>query len=205
MKEQWKPVHVPAFASTYSVSTLGRVRRDIGGRGAVAGYILTPKPVRKYHQVLLRNGRGVHAYKYVHHLVLFAFRGVPPGPLGCKRGQWQCDHDDRDTHNNALSNLHWLLSESNQARSRVSKGAAWFTPKRLAQIERDGMRTMAKISPQDAREIAMSLRDDPARENIVRLSGKYGIDLPAVRSILRRKSWKIVTRDIWATCSVGTE
>lgn len=127
--EEWRPVTIPGFESIYSVSSLGRIRRDTDTSRGKAGKILTPKRVRKYHQVLLRNGKYLNRYCYVHQVVAMAFRGPPPGRLGRNIGTWQTDHIDKNPHNNAASNLRWITMRENRAQA-VMSGKGYLKRKR---------------------------------------------------------------------------
>lgn len=117
MAEEWLPV--VGFESIYEVSSLGRVRRIVAGRGTRPG-TTSGRILKGCH----RGGRnkqylsvelcwnGVRKMRLVHLLVLEAFRG--PCPVDEEFGDYQGHHDDGDTENNCLSNLFWKLSKENR-------------------------------------------------------------------------------------------
>jgi hypothetical protein len=177
--EEWRPVHLPAFATIYSVSNLGRVRRDTPGPGTKVGYILRNKRVRGYCQVLLRNN-GQHKYAYPHHLVLHAFTGPPPGgpemagPLG-----WQANHKDGDKHNNRIDNLEWVTDRENKAHAAslglyVSGDRSWA--RRFPELVRRGADAPgARLTWDQVDAIRAVLASSPPRGTQRRLALEYGV------------------------------
>ncbi len=107
MTEDWKPVD--GYRDLYSVSNLGRIRRDGAGRGAVAGRILTAKRKRNgYRQVdLSRDDTKVR--RLIHQLVAAAF--LPPRPSP----DHHPNHIDGNKANNVASNLEWATHAENAA------------------------------------------------------------------------------------------
>lgn len=97
---------VVGYEGVYSVSSLGRIRRDVAGHGAVAGRILRPW-VRPdgYLSVALSKDCVEKTY-LVHSVVATAFLGSrPPGLV--------VNHIDADKTNNAVANLEWVSSLEN--------------------------------------------------------------------------------------------
>src|ERR1044071_5485795 len=73
--EIWKPID--GLEGVYSVSTLGRIRRDTPTRGRKAGYILKPSLRSGYAFVTLSiKNRTVNTM--IHQAVARAFIGPPP-------------------------------------------------------------------------------------------------------------------------------
>ena len=100
LPERWAPI---AEAPAYDVSTWGRVRR---GDVEVASW----PNAKGYHLVNLEIA-GAPRLRYVHRLVLAAFRGRPtPGLQG--------NHEDRVKGHNALGNLTWTTPAGNTAHYR---------------------------------------------------------------------------------------
>ncbi len=94
--EVWLPV--VGYEGWYSVSSLGRVRRDAGGWGARAGRILQPG-IHRYCRVVLHRD-GVGRPRGVHQLVAAAFLGpCPPG--------YTVNHLDGVKTHNTPSNLEY--------------------------------------------------------------------------------------------------
>ena len=109
MEEIW--VEVPGFSGTYSVSSLGRLRREAGrtsnGRNW-AEKILQPRVNREgYHRYTLYRDGKPH-YRVVHRLVCEAFHGPPPP------GKSLALHRDDDRNNNSPGNLYWGDLSDNQ-------------------------------------------------------------------------------------------
>lgn len=110
MSEIWKPA--PGFESYYDVSSLGRVKRIAGGRGARAGLILKGAPGSDgYWTVnLFKKGRRIHQ------LICAAFHGPKPTP------KHEVNHKDGCITNNASENLEWMTrQENNLHKCRVLK------------------------------------------------------------------------------------
>lgn len=103
--EIWKGV--AGYEEFYSVSNLGRVRRDKGGKGSVANRILTPKGLgRKYLHVDL--SKDDHKERFlIHRLVAFAFLGKPPYQDA------HVNHKNFDGHDNRPENLEWVTPQEN--------------------------------------------------------------------------------------------
>lgn len=104
--EKWLPI---SGYPEYSVSSQGRVRRDVAARGTSAGKILKPyiQP-NGYLKVTLSVG-SVRCKRYVHRLVLEAFCGSPPF------GKTDCAHGNGDRSDNRLLNLRWATRSENVA------------------------------------------------------------------------------------------
>ena len=99
--ELWAAI---AEAPPYEVSTWGRVRR---GQFEVASW----PNAKGYHLVSIELATGRPALRYVHRLVLTAFRGTDfARPLA--------HHDDAQKGNNVLENLAWATSSSNVLHGR---------------------------------------------------------------------------------------
>lgn len=105
--ERWLPV--VGFEDVYSVSTLGRVRRDLAVPGAVVGRILRPQVCSKYgHLMVHLSHHGELTPSLVHRLVLAAFVG--PCPDGC-----ETRHLNGKAGENHLENLSYGTSSENDA------------------------------------------------------------------------------------------
>jgi hypothetical protein len=130
--ELWRPV--VGFEQVYSVSNLGRLRRDVGYKGGYAGQLLSPGVSGEYLTVKLCNGSQTRLTK-VHILVLETFIGPrPQGYEGCHRNGNPLDC--------RLDNLRWGTVSSNQM-DRVNHGTS-------NRGERHGM---ARLSNEDIKRI----------------------------------------------------
>lgn len=110
--ERWLPVE--DYVGYYEVSDYGRVRsldRVVIYKTNIPhthrGIILTPAVIDDYgHLVVSLNKRGVSATRYVHLLVLRAFKGpCPEGLEGC--------HNDGDASDNRVASLRYDTHSSN--------------------------------------------------------------------------------------------
>jgi hypothetical protein len=105
--ETWKPI--PGYEGYYSISSIGRVRRDRGGQGSIAGRVLTCKIARNGYARLHLSRRNRKKLFFVHRLVLLAFVGPPPFDGAV------VNHLDGDKRNNKLENLAWCsVTENNR-------------------------------------------------------------------------------------------
>lgn len=102
--EIWKPC--PDYEAIYSVSNLGRIRRDKAGAGAQVGKIIKTTIASTYEcAILTKNGTQKH--HLVHRLVCRAFHGEPID------GQTDVNHIDSDKLNNTADNLEWTSRSEN--------------------------------------------------------------------------------------------
>jgi hypothetical protein len=114
MNEIWRPV--VGFEGVYEVSDHGRVKRIMGGRGAVTGKILSLNRLNKkgYATVWLHkfiNGVQVKKFMTTHHVVAAAF--LPPQPTP----DHQVNHKDGVKTNNCADNLEWVTNQENMDHS----------------------------------------------------------------------------------------
>ena len=161
MKESWQPI--PGYVGWYSVSNLGRVRRDRAAQATQAGRILKPSQDRYgYPKVQLRKD-GRARYFAVHRLVGRAF--LPT--CSC-----QINHKNSDKTDNWAENLEWVSPAENNAhyrRSRAYKGPL-----------RGEDHPNAKLTDAQVREIRVSVGS--CRE----IGERYGIHPVTVSEIRRR-------------------
>jgi len=169
MGEEWRPV--VGYEETYSVSSLGRVRRDAPGQGTQVGRLLRLKPGAggRYPTVTLAVG-GRQSERYVHQLVAEAFLGpCPPGH--------EVNHKDTDRWNPAATNLEYTTRAENIAHA-LANG--------LAAVGR--MMPQAKLTDQAVREIR-ALRGIVSQTELGR---RYGVSRSAVSWVQRGLTWRHV-------------
>lgn len=113
-----------------------------------------------------------HRQTYVHRLVLEAFVGpCPPG--------MECCHNDGDPSNNALANLRWDTSASNNA-DKIRHGT-WPS----------GIRNgHSKLQEDDIRAVRSLSRGGMTNKEIAE---RFGVTQTMIRSIVTGKNWKHVT------------
>lgn len=131
-EERWSPI--PEWDGWYEASDCGRVRSiprvvhlRSGHSRTYRSRLLTPDySKRDYPRVCLRrNGAG--SWRYVHRLVLSAFRGpAPVGMNGC--------HSDGNPANCHLSNLRWD-TQTNNLLDAVLAGDHWQVRKRVCPMD----------------------------------------------------------------------
>lgn len=107
IQEIWKPMPFVGF-DHYSISNIGRVRRDTPGRGGAGCLIKTSwgRRINWYPQVKLYNKmktRGV----LIHRAVALAFLGQPIPPA------MEVNHKDGDKTNSRVENLEWVTRLQN--------------------------------------------------------------------------------------------
>jgi hypothetical protein len=72
--EEWRPITLyKEWEGVYSVSSLGRVRRETSGQGARAGHILKPSVGPKGYLRVLLSYQGQQRHFSLHRLVAFSF------------------------------------------------------------------------------------------------------------------------------------
>jgi hypothetical protein len=111
-KEEWRSV--VGFEGSYSVSNLGRVRRNIAENNTYAGRILNPSKDNnknfRYLRVHLVYG-PIKKYCTVHSLVAASFLGPCPDKL-------QINHIDGIKTNNRIVNLEYITQPENMAHAK---------------------------------------------------------------------------------------
>lgn len=114
MTERW--AIVPETSSRYSVSTYGRVRREVASCHGPGGSLLSISTTKDgYRRVTLYRGcTGVHR------LVLATFVGP------CPKGK-ECHHKNGVRNDNRLDNLEWITRSENL---RIAYRAGAAVPKR---------------------------------------------------------------------------
>jgi|688.fasta_scaffold718333_2 hypothetical protein len=100
--ENWKKIQ--GFED-YSVSDMGRVRRDIGGSGRTEGRILKPKSKNGYLSVVLYSKNGKKTER-IHRLVAQAF--IPN-----THNKNVVNHKNANKSQNDVGNLEWNTDSEN--------------------------------------------------------------------------------------------
>jgi len=173
--EIWKTI--PDFPD-YSASTHGRIRRDAGGQGAQAGWILKPRrgsratkegKVLNWCANLYRGGKR-HP-RLVHRLVLEAFVGKRPEGL-------ECCHGDGDPANNRLENLRWDTSKANGA-DLIRHGNS----------NRGSRSPQAKLTEAQVKGIKRRLARFSGYGSGTALARQFGVSPDAISLIKHGKAW----------------
>lgn len=191
----------PGFPD-YSVSNLGRLRRDVTRNGYKAGRILSGSPsIYGYPQTVLSHGGKRRTCK-IHRLVARAFLGDPP------EGKPNINHLNGIRNDNRVENLEWA-SYQDDADHRVQMGTVpcgdehWThrRPDWVARGDRHPSRThpecmrrgeshaTAKLTEADVREIRRRLSES---ETQIAVARDFGISQTSVSGIALGKTWKHV-------------
>jgi hypothetical protein len=167
MQEQWRKV---AGWPDYSVSNLGRVRRDISAGPSPAGRILNGRVNSGgyYRVALYRN--GTHQDFSVHRLVAIAFIGQVPADAN------QVAHFDGCPGNNHVENLRWATCKENH-RDSVRHGTA----------SRGAQNGRAKLSAGDVRAIKAEYAAGVGSQS--QIGARYGVNQGTVSKIVRMDRW----------------
>lgn len=198
--EDWRAV--VGYEGIYSVSSLGRVRRERSSRGTCAGRILCGSQQSEgYWRVGLSRHRD-QKVRLVHVLVAEAFLG--PRPIGC-----EVNHINGVKTDNRAENLEWVTRKENIAHS-VRTGLAAFGdrngsrrhPERLRRGDANPMRARpdlvprgekrggAKLTPVRVRMIRM-MRDDEGA-TYAEIARRFGISPVTAFRVAKRLKWRHV-------------
>ena len=109
--EVWR--ECPGF-SDYSVSSMGRIRRDVTRHTAIAGRVLVCNPGVHGYVILSLVRDGKRPGCYVHRLVALAFIGEPP------EGKPQVNHKNGVKADNRVENLEWVSPKENSQHASAS-------------------------------------------------------------------------------------
>lgn len=169
--EAWKPVI--GFEDVYSVSNLGRIKRELRVAGARPGRLCKLRLSRNgYLRVVLCKGNKT-ANKPVHCLVIEAF--LHPKPNG-----YQVNHKDGNKQHNAFSNLEYLTPSENTRHAYENKliDPACGERSHLSKLTEDEVRAIRTFGSQ------------LSQGKIAKL---YGVNRATIGAILRGETWRHVT------------
>ena len=203
--EVWKPV--VGFEAFYSVSNMGRVRRDAPGIGlgsgsGVAGRILRPGVSSSGYCHVTFHAQGSTTMCSVHKAVMLAFVGERPAGH-------EVNHKDTDKTNNHLANLEYVTHLENQhhaaANNRYPSGPEHHFsrhPELAARGDNNGSRRhpesllrgtdhyLAAFTEEDILGIRSAVSLGVKQSD---LAAQYGVTRQAIWQIAHKKNWKHVT------------
>jgi hypothetical protein len=164
--EHWRDV--VGYEGRYQVSDFGRVRSLLGRDIKVLKPTCNGRHA-DYLTVELWDVSGKRRQRFVHSLVIRAFRGSPP------TSAHRCAHDDGDNQNNSLTNLLWKTMKENMD-DRERHG-------RTARGETSGK---AKMTEAQAVIIKSLLADHSDKK----IAGLVGVSHRSVEAIRAHRTWK---------------
>lgn len=139
------------------------------------GQSLRPYPSNGYLVVKLRSGNGEPRPRYVHQLVLEAFKGPRPSP------KHQAMHLDGTRQNNRASNLEWGTQSDNEFCKVVHGTVA--RPDGKPKFTDDEVR-LIRHRYAGPKELQVSL---------YQLAREYRVSVPTIWNLVRGKSYKHVS------------
>lgn len=157
--EEWRPV--VGFETHYAVSSFGRVKRIVGGKGTWPGRIMTHVTNSKGYLTIGLSVNGIDCTRHVHILVAQAFLGPPPTGM-------EVNHIDTNKVNPRLRNLEYVTSQENADHA-----------------SRNGLRPTLFLADQ-VLEIRKAYATGETQVNIAK---RYGVKQGVISNIILRKSW----------------
>lgn len=166
--EEWRQI---ADFPKYSVSSLGRIRRDAKGSGAIAGLILKKKPHWNGYDIVGLYHEGKAKTPSVHSLVAAAFIGPRPA-------KHDVCHNNGDRKDNRAVNLRYATRKENEL-DKFKHGTDRYSRPLAAKITQEDVVEIRRLR----KETGMLHKDIAAR---------YGLCRVAVTDIISRKNWSHV-------------
>lgn len=162
MEEVWKTIE--GFNNHYSVSTLGRVRRDAPGKSTKSGNFLKPRIRPDGYTEAHLSFKNISKLIYIQRLVAIAFIGKPD--FG-----FEVNHKDGDKKNNRLDNLEYVTRKTN-----------------IIHAIKNGLRhNCSKLKKEDVLNIRRLIKNKIKTMN--EIASIYKISPSAVSNIKNRKTW----------------
>lgn len=168
--EEWRAV--VGWGGLYSVSSLGRVRRDApsrSGRTWMAGRILSPGLMNGYLGYTLYDGPRRRYSAHAHVLVAESFLGPRPSP------GHEVNHVDFNRGNNHPSNLEWLTKAGNRAHAA------------RAGRQRGERHPRARLNLQAIAVILFCVSRGASRRL---LAGLHGVSRSTISAVLSGQNWR---------------
>lgn len=173
--ELWRPV--VGYEGWYSVSNLGRIRRDRRGGGSWAGRVLRATVGNHGYPFVALVKEGIERKRTVHRLVAEAFLGpCPPG--------YEVNHRDSDRENPMIDNLEYVTRSENILHAYRHGSARWNG--RQPDPGRGESCSSSKLTEDQVREIRASSESDR------RLAARFGVGKSTIGNIRTRQTWRHV-------------
>lgn len=172
MKEIWKPV--VGYEGWYSVSSLGKIRREKTGNGTWVGRILKPVFDSDGYVVVSLSKMSVEKLCKVHVLVMKAFIGNPL--IG-----HQVNHKNGIKSNNLLSNLEYVTNSENRLHAfKIGLSTALKGEKNC----------FAKLKKHEVYRIRNLWKTKKFTQR--RLGIKFNISQTTIWSIVNNRTWRCI-------------
>lgn len=192
--EEWRTIE---GYPDYSISNLGRVRRDTPGSRTHAGRILQLSHTRDGYlrATVYRDGKSRRFF--VHRLVALAFIGPPPD------GRPEIDHLNCRKTDNRPNNLEWVSMPENMRRAAVNglmasgeRAFATRHPERMARGDRHGARTHPERRPRGDANGSRLYPERLMRGERVNTAKLTAADIPVIRArVAAGESLNCIARD----------
>lgn len=184
-EEIWLPC--PGFEDRYSVSSLGRVRREQTTNAGQAGSLLKTGFRGKYKRVsFMVNGHCVG--KSVHRLIAIAFHGQPTSERS------EVNHKDGCKTNNRAGNLEWTSRKENAQHAKRLGLIPNAKNGKHGSITQPGCKPTGEHHHQakltDSQVIEIRQKYQPKTYSLKRLAQEYNITKSNIRFIVTGRSWK---------------
>lgn len=176
--EEWRPIVLVCFPSAeknYSVSSIGRIRREKDGSGpAKSGRILKPRYSSDGYARIKLAESGKEKRFQISRLVASAFIPNPENKA-------TVNHKNGVRDDNRVENLEWATQSENNYHSFQSLG------RKSPRGEEQGL---SKLTEQDVREIRAWWKTGDVTQTA--LGARWGIDPSQVANIVKRRHWRHV-------------
>ncbi len=168
MTEIW--CEIAGYEGIYSVSNLGRVRRDMHYRSTAVGKILKPQHDGKGYLMVGLFLDGLQSKWRVHRLVAIAF-------CGPRADRW-INHKDGNKHNNWADNLEFVTPSENTIHA-YKNGLIKILPSERC--------SATKLSRRQVEMIRWEYSNGAPQRAIAKA---YKVSQTAVSKIILRKTWR---------------
>lgn len=165
--EEWRPV--VGWEGLYSISSIGRVRRDFSRSTGKAGAIIKPWVGKTGYISVSLYRDAIKTNYYVHALVAAAFIGPRPYRL-------DIDHIDSVKANNRVENLHYISRSENLIRADI-----------IGPMRRGRRNPNAKLTDDAVRKIRASAEQGKI------LAVRYGVSSSLISRVKTKSIWEHVT------------
>lgn len=172
--EEWRQIVIEGVAMPHSISSLGRVRRDVSVHGsAKAGHIMATTVVSGYHRAFLC-GDGKRRWILVHRLVAAAFIGPRPDGL-------DVNHKNGIKADNRPENLEYCTRSQNVLHCRDVLGrGAYFKPGEGA--------PRGKLTEKQVRWFLARVHSKPFGW-MTRIAKRWGVNSASLSRVKSREVW----------------